>query len=294
MTVRGHTTLIHIRRQQLRPMLIPTFLAAFLPMVGNVYGCQPLHRSGRPDASDPQTAITSNTTLTDYGDLARLLTEIVRDPAFQSEARLLAQMDLASYALLDQQATKPGEVGLPGRKLKLTPGTLTNLNRATDGAVKRRGGKSKSVAADMKASGINLAQISPDEVAKAWLSVAALVSADQSIATAVTPESQSSLGLTDVRQTARDLTTLARLGQKIYSSPSRALPAMLDIETWNALDRQRKLVDFTLNVAGRFKPDSRLVTIYGPVVRTVLKFSDAMAGLYEGEPFPNDQISIWE
>ncbi len=124
-----------------------------------------------------------------------------------------------------------------------------------------------------------------DEFQTSLLELTAFVAADESIAEG------SSLNLVAPQEKLSDLKKLAKTGLDIYNSPRSAIPYALDKETWTLIERNKKIINFSLYLATKLKPQSTKVKRAAQIVRGVTTASDFMTAQFEGREFMPTTVS---
>ena len=201
--------------------------------------------------------------------------ELCADPEFAVHAAELAATRLETY--WDEGGGKPqlARITLEKRAIQLSKEEIeiTAREGAKMHAEERR--LHPNVKSYLKSRKIDESGLKEADFAVAWLSLAILLTGDETLATAGV---SSRLGLAGLTQQTKDLLKLAKIGRKIHTGNGRMIPTLLDGETWHLINRNRELLNFGIKVAQRVRPDHPKVQRYSRIIARLITVSDFVTG----------------
>ena len=127
----------------------------------------------------------------------------------------------------------------------------------------------------LKQSTIDLNQLTPDDMASAYMAMRALLSGETE---ASTSGDQLTLNLVNPTQKIRDLTKLADLGKKTWDNLLTGVPAALDPETWKLIDRNRRILSVAVELVDRAGPKDFKTRSYNRMMKHMIRASEIITG----------------
>jgi len=215
-------------------------------------------------------------------DVTALLQELCGDPAFTAALAAVATTPIGVYWEESRQGVAAGSMQLVGRTIHLSPTAIATVTAKQSAAQVLTAARYGNVASYLKANQIDEKRLETSDFTAAWLTLATLLSGDESLITATPP---SSLGLIDSIAKTRDIIRIAKIGKRAYDSNGNAIAAAMDPETWRLIDRNRKVLNLAINVAQKLKPQNPKVQRYAKIVKHLMTASDIITGLQEALDF---------
>lgn len=199
-------------------------------------------------------------------DYAQTVDVVLQDPI----ARLFEALD---------HDIGPTTLGFPTGKLILSEPSIRALSAKNARIRTQVAERFPNVNSYLNARKINGQLIKDADLISAWLTLAALISGDESLANSLP---SSGFGLVGPMDRARELIKLAKIGKAAHDSFGYALPIAMDSETWELIDRHRQVIKFAAGVSeriGKFNPE---VAEYSRLMRQALRAVDIISN------FPDD------
>jgi len=258
-------------------MGVPRLIAVITAF--SLHGCSPIRRGTKETSGLASLDVTA---AIDLQEVARYVTDILKDIPTEQIAKTLDSLPVTSYWQQLDTFDSKGTLVFKTRAIPLPEAEVIQARNARTKARRTYRQKDTTLKQYISDSG----SWDPEEFNYAFLGLGAFVSADVDVG------EHDGLSLAGPIQRVKEIRHLAETGLSIYNSPLKAVPVALDPETWKLIQRNRRVVGVSLDIATRLKPKHQKLNAIAKIVRGVMVASDFMTTYYEGREFLPKEQSI--